>query len=1099
MKITFVSQCQKKAQSRTRRVLDSFADRIGDGTWQTLITQEGLIAVKKLLRKTASKNTAVSCHWIRSRSTTELLWIVGNKNKFNQQGIVPVNFTNADIGSAESAWHLIEPVSILTGIAGLFHDVGKANVLFQKKLEKETKGVNYEPYRHEWVSLRIFQAFVGSLSDREWINKLATVNGNVEQQVISALTNDPEATLPNPLLSLPPVAKTVAWLIVSHHKLPVSSEDNRAPIENIDRWEESFSVSWNSFKYKEEKDPEVLRKNWCFPNGTPISSVAWQIQARVKAKAALNCTTLFEESRWLEQRFLAHTARLSLMLADHYYSSLCSGKSKDEWQDPNYHCFANTDKNGDKKQKLDEHNIGVAINATAIARELPSLRADLPNLENDKILKKSVAEKHQKYFGWQDKACKLALSLTEDSRKFGFFGINMASTGSGKTRANVRIMHALSGQQPCRLSVALGLRTLTLQTGDVLKKDLGIHDDEIAVLVGSHAIKQLHAIAHREQQVEDAFEKKGSESETPLIDVNTSIKHDLGEYSGRFAKWLKHNDKLLRLLQAPVLVSTIDYLIPATEGVRRGRQIAPMLRLLTSDLVLDEPDDFGLEDMPALCRLVNWAGMLGSRVLLSSASIPPSLACALFDAYKAGRKYFVEVNIADECSDLICCAWFDENINAVTAKINSFSVFQQTHNDFVTQRITELKQQNRNLVKGKLVSPAENISDKPVLILAETIHNSLHQLHQDHSIKHSSGKSVSIGLVRMANIKPLVAVAEQLFKMKPAINYRLHFCVYHSQFPMILRSYIETRLDRALSRKKQKQWWEKSGLKEKIEDSDEEHHIFIVLATPVAEVGRDHDYDWAIAEPSSMRSLIQLAGRVQRHRKIEPSTENFHIISLNYRGLKADCKPVFCKPGFETKKTAYYSADLRDLLDAQSYSSISAIPRIQQPQEIERSSDKFTDFNQLEHWAQHICLFGKNGEPEHASLWWKWDVSWCAEMQTMQPFRKSQAKDIFCLSYNERTQRLIWQEKDIRVSPPEIANTNKIISAKSIKMTNGNAAWFDMDIRKIVSQYGEELKISEEKVWQCYTEVTLDKASNGRQREWQFSEIFGIYERLEES
>ena len=39
-----------------------------------------------------------------------------------------------------------------------------------------------------------------------------------------------------------------------------------------------------------------------------------------------------------------------------------------------------------------------------------------------------------------------------------------------------------------------------------------------------------------------------------------------------------------------------------------------MLRLLTSDLVLDEPDDFGLEDLPALCRLVNWAGMLGSRI-----------------------------------------------------------------------------------------------------------------------------------------------------------------------------------------------------------------------------------------------------------------------------------------------------------------------------------------------------------------------------------------------------------------------------------------------------------------------------------------------------
>jgi CRISPR-associated endonuclease/helicase Cas3 len=66
MMVTFVSQCEKKALNRTRRVLDAFADRIGDNTWQTVITQEGLLAVKKLLRKTATKNTAVSCHWMQA-------------------------------------------------------------------------------------------------------------------------------------------------------------------------------------------------------------------------------------------------------------------------------------------------------------------------------------------------------------------------------------------------------------------------------------------------------------------------------------------------------------------------------------------------------------------------------------------------------------------------------------------------------------------------------------------------------------------------------------------------------------------------------------------------------------------------------------------------------------------------------------------------------------------------------------------------------------------------------------------------------------------------------------------------------------------------
>jgi len=62
MIVTFISECEKKSLNKTRRVLDAFADRIGQRTWQTIITLEGLNAVKTLLRKTATKNTAVSCH-----------------------------------------------------------------------------------------------------------------------------------------------------------------------------------------------------------------------------------------------------------------------------------------------------------------------------------------------------------------------------------------------------------------------------------------------------------------------------------------------------------------------------------------------------------------------------------------------------------------------------------------------------------------------------------------------------------------------------------------------------------------------------------------------------------------------------------------------------------------------------------------------------------------------------------------------------------------------------------------------------------------------------------------------------------------------------
>ncbi len=171
MMVTFVSQCEKKALTRTRRVLDAFADRIGDNTWQTVITQEGLNAVKKLLRKTASKSTAVSCFWIRSRSRSELIWIVGNKNKFNSQGVVPVNYTNnelimdntspvfdtvyANTNSQPLSQHLFavgylaqyllrklvseDNTNLVYAayVAGCFHDVGKIDPEFQAWLHKK--------------------------------------------------------------------------------------------------------------------------------------------------------------------------------------------------------------------------------------------------------------------------------------------------------------------------------------------------------------------------------------------------------------------------------------------------------------------------------------------------------------------------------------------------------------------------------------------------------------------------------------------------------------------------------------------------------------------------------------------------------------------------------------------------------------------------------------------------------------------------------------------------------------------------------------------------------------------------------------------------
>ena len=102
MMVLLISRSTGKSQKTVRTILDSFAERIGDDAWRTVITSDGLEAVRTALRRNATKNTAVSCHWIRSRARSDLLWIVGDRSQFNDAGAVPVNTTKKKIIHSET-------------------------------------------------------------------------------------------------------------------------------------------------------------------------------------------------------------------------------------------------------------------------------------------------------------------------------------------------------------------------------------------------------------------------------------------------------------------------------------------------------------------------------------------------------------------------------------------------------------------------------------------------------------------------------------------------------------------------------------------------------------------------------------------------------------------------------------------------------------------------------------------------------------------------------------------------------------------------------------------------------------------------------------
>jgi CRISPR-associated endonuclease/helicase Cas3 len=407
--------------------------------------------------------------------------------------------------------------------------------------------------------------------------------------------------------------------------------------------------------------------------------------------------------------------------------------------------------------------------------------------------------------------------------------------------------------------------------------------------------------------------------------------------------------------------------------------------LLTGDLVLDEPDDFDIADLPALTRLVHWAGLLGSRVLLSSATLPPALVEALFLAYRAGRAVYQRHRGERPAEPVnVCCLWIDE-FHQTTQDCVDAGVFREAHTQYALQRIAMLKRAEvRRLARiaplpesWRGLNKAERRKDFASLVLAQAWQ--LHQQPHNHSTDPTSGKCISLGLIRMANIAPLYDVALAMHApdaLPPELKgkLRIHLCVYHSQFPLLLRSAIEQQLDTLLNRRGAKGGQDPAlqhpALRALIEAHPEPHHLFIVLGSPVTEVGRDHDYDWAVVEPSSMRSLIQLAGRVRRHRPGTVGGVNMWVLDSNLRHYEKEDPnhPTYCRPGFEMAHAPFQlkAHYLHDLLAEEMRGPegwrIDSQPRIALPPGKLFPSRRWVD---LEHARMHDSLLPKPQAPSN--------------------------------------------------------------------------------------------------------------------------------------
>ncbi len=1086
MNVLLVSQCQKRALVETRRILDQYAERRGMRTWQTPITAQGLKTLHRVLKKTARRNTAVACHWIRGKNHSELMWIVGNASRFNEEGAVPTNTTQRDVlrTQDENDWRSAYDIRLLCELAALFHDFGKANAAFIKKLSGG-KAVA-DAYRHEWVSLRMFEAFVGTRSDEQWLEEL--VSGEMREDWISEIVRDDIVTAPSSPFGkkgLPPLAKMIGWLLVSHHRMPTRSWDTKIKTISVGKLKVLPALilsDWNSAR------PESSTKDkaacWTFTKGSPMSSLHWRTKARKVAEAILKRD--LQSTNWLANPYVVHLSRLSLMLADHYYSSQ---PADPRLGDNDFSIYANTDRKTRKmKQKLDEHLIGVALHSAKIARTLPNLDKFLPRIARHNAFKKRTTIAR---FRWQDKAFDLATSLQERTVKQGFFGVNMASTGCGKTLANGRIMYGLADpKQGARFSIALGLRTLTLQTGQAYRERLSLSDDDLAILVGGAAVRELFKLASKDTQSKESSNAlAGSESADSLFPDGDHVHFEGALPEGTLRNHLSNSPDSQKLLAAPILVSTIDHLMPAVEGIRGGKQCVPMLRLLTSDLVLDEPDDFGIEDLPALTRLVHWSAMLGGRILLSSATLPPALLQGLFAAYLDGRRIYQMNRGMPGQGVSVWCAWFDE-YNCESKEFSDDSRFAEHHKQFTTKRSEKLSECMKRRIA--IVHPLEGkglANDKPAIrsYIASQFQSLAKGLHQQHhSIDPVSNKRVSFGLIRMANIDALIDVAIAFVGKDAPQGHRIHLCCYHSRHPLLVRSRIERHLDQVLNRSDENSiFLNNLALRKSLDSGPEIDQIFIVLASPVAEVGRDHDYDWAIVEPSSMRSIIQLAGRIRRHRIGACTSPNLVLLDTNIKHLEGK-KDAYSQPGFEDTELTFGldSHWIHDLLTAEQLDQIDSRPRI-----ITRNNfSPRMNLVDLEHERLSALMLGSTSKKVPCvNRWWTTNASLSGELQRLTPFRYDpQGSEPYLLIQDEDDEqpRLYQRNGDGDLVP-----CTNLMQESAIEMGAQVVPWGTTSFRHALEELAEELHISPIACSRRYGSISLPKDN---EQGWLYNQHLGF-------
>lgn len=904
MHVIFLSACQKRAIRRSRAILDSYALRAGDRCWMSPMTDEGLREVRAALARSATRQTAVACYRNDGRRRMKLLWVVGSRGRFGPEGHFPVGRRRVAEPLGAPGW--VRHAGLAARLAGLLHDLGKYSRKFQDKLRGKAEAA--DAVRHEWTSLRLWQA---ERSGTGWKAAWKTIVPVPPAVFIGGRKIDNASAY-----GLASAPECVDVLVATHHGL--------------------FSSELPCLEGRLVRSPlpdpsaDPLFIPWSEPN-----AAFWERVRRLHARLG-SATEGMAGKAWIPYwRAVFVYARAALVFADHTVSALECAPEGDVSSAFANTCFTPAGRR--LNQPLADHLLRVSEKAADVVWRIAALAerpdAFLSGLQPCSLEAAVRPATPGSRFAWQNAAAEALAEAREAYPASGVLVFNMAGTGSGKTRMNVRAACVLSRCPAPRISIALNLRSLTLQTGRALQRQLGFSDGDLATVIGDAVTRKL-------------FEASGADGGAWSDEDGNPAEPEALTSGGVWLlpAWLESffpKAQERRILGAPLLVSTIDYLIAAGEPHRQGHHVKALLRMLSADVVLDEVDAYEPEALAAVLRLVQLSGLFGRNVICSTATLSRPVAQAVEAAYASGAEMARhlrrggENGVAAEPASgaaggeapLYVLAFLDDALPPLVEAVPAVP----------EARCAERSASVLNLYDARVAEQLEAVGRAPVYRLAEllplaeqtpkawmdAVITGVRGLHARHALKDArSGAAYSFGLVRVANIRTAVDTARRLAEALP----QARVACYHANDWRIARFHKERRLDFLLSRA------EGDGhilsdpeIRSLLDEAAREGRPdvpFIVVATPVEEVGRDHDFDWAVIDISSAQSLVQTAGRVNRHR-LRPCGEapNIAVPQFNWRhcynGYKGKPRyPAFCWPGYEGGdiQHKYSKHDLAEIL-----------------------------------------------------------------------------------------------------------------------------------------------------------------------------------------